>query len=145
MTSIVQFLRERYDELEARVTEGAGSTTVSWSGWHDKDCDTGYPTYGDCTCRFVDFLLADLASKRAILELHEEWPVLLEGPPEFSNTRELSDPVHAMSMTIAVQVEWITRREYVARFGTTPPTDRLVRELAAPFADHPDFDPAWRR
>ena len=51
-------------------------------------------------------VLAECEAKRRIVEIHQDWPVLIQTEP----TLEPADP----------------------------------EDLAQPYADHPDFDPAWR-
>jgi len=44
---------------------------------------------------------------------------------------------------VSKQIAWLTTREYVARFGTDPPTAPILALLALPYADHPDCLPEW--
>lgn len=86
-------------------------------------------------------VLADLASKRAILEWHKRWPVLVETEPKFEQIDEGGLSSYAFRMS--KQIQWQTEQEYRNRFGSEPPTAPILRLLAQPFADHPDYDPAW--
>ncbi len=85
-------------------------------------------------------VLAECKAKRRIIELHKSWPVLVETEPTF----ETDDSLDSHVMRVSRQMAWLTEREYVARFGTEPPTTPMLLALVQPYADHPDFDPEWR-
>jgi hypothetical protein len=85
-------------------------------------------------------VLADVGAKRRILEMHESWPVLVERPP----VMKFADGVENLAVSMSQQVAWLTTKEYRARFGDEPPTSLILRALALPYADHPDYDESWR-
>lgn len=85
-------------------------------------------------------VLAECEAKRKVLALHEAWPVLVSSPPKFEQT---ADPIRDMTFRATQQLDWLTNQEYVARFGDEPPTTAILRALALPYAEHPDFDEAW--
>ena len=79
----------------------------------------------------------EIEAKEKILELHEQWPVLVERQvapepiddnPSFRASRELL---------------WMTEESYLRTFGERPPTDAIVRAMAHPYRHHPDFNPEW--
>lgn len=90
-----------------------------------------------------DSVLADCAARLKIIELHESWPVLLEGQPRVEPDLGAwpvgNEAVYKMTQRIA----WLTVREYRARFGEEPPTGPILRLLAARYADHSDFRDEW--
>lgn len=95
-------------------------------------------------------VLAECEAKREIVRFHESWPVLVEGPTTFEHVdttgRTRTDfDASSLAMRASKQMAWLTEQEYRARFGTEPPTAPMLAALAAVYADHPDFDPAWRR
>lgn len=92
--------------------------------------------------RLVDELLADIAAKRRIVELHEQWLILVERPPELV----LSDPSDLGTMTFKMtqQIRWATEQEYRKVFGDNPPTSPIMRALVSVYADHPEFQEAWK-
>jgi len=77
-------------------------------------------------------------AKYKILEIHQRWPVLIEGPMNIG-----VDPTSNPNMFATQQIEWLTQQEYIKRFGTQPPTAPIVLALAAIYCDHPDYDPEW--
>ena len=86
-------------------------------------------------------VLAECEAKRKIIALHESWPTLVQTPAKFErDDGNLDNYVFRMSQEIA----WLTTREYVARFGTDPPTAPMLAALALPDADHPDYRPEWK-
>lgn len=86
--------------------------------------------------------LAAIASIRDILEWHKNWPVLVEGPPKYEQVRAFHPDFAAYQ--ISQQMEWITRQEYIRRFGEEPPTAPLLRKIACHFSWHEDFNEEWR-
>lgn len=91
---------------------------------------------------YASRVLAECEAKRRIVEFHDSWPVLMETPPVFENV----DPDYAQSMVMRAtqQIQWLTEQEYRKRFGDEPPTAPMLVALAAVYADHPDYDEAWR-
>lgn len=85
-------------------------------------------------------LLAECAAKRAIIKQHEDWPVLVEKKPEFS---EDTSDIHSMTYRASQELAWLTEREYVKRFGVQAPTTNMVKALASVYADHPDYAQEW--
>lgn len=88
-------------------------------------------------------VLAECEAKRRIVELHREWPVLVEQeqPPDLMATDgTLTDDI---VLTVSRRMAWMTEQAYIKRFGIDPPTGRILVALAQPYADHPDFNPVW--
>lgn len=109
-----EFLAARYDEDEARASSG-------WSSLRDERWETFNEGQSVLTPRAV---LADITAKRAILAEHEE-----SGNYPHICMRCYKEPGWPESDWEGTMHEWPC------------PTIRL---LAQPFAEHPDFDPAWR-
>lgn len=152
MTTLTEFLRARLDEDEAVARQGDPAdldeldyeAEERWSAQpHGQDCGhrMGERLQDSRSCRYPARVLADIEAKRAIVDWHENWPVLVETQPEFV---PVSKDVTSMTFRMTQQIAWLTNREYVARFGTEPPTAPVLRMLAQPYADHPDYNPAWR-
>lgn len=83
---------------------------------------------------------AECEAKRRIVELHDNWPVLVESPPEL----EQGTDFESMTIRMTRQILWLTQQEYVKRFGTEPPTAPMLCALAAVYADHPDYQEEWK-
>ncbi len=86
-------------------------------------------------------VLREVEAKRAIVQWHESWPVLVERPPTFEDI-EGADP-HAFAMRASQQIAWLTTQEYRARFGDEPPSGPILLHLAAIYSDHPDYRQEW--
>lgn len=134
MSPEVTYLRARYDE----EAEFARRTIAE---------DLDYLPTIECKCGRRIHLgaparqLWDVEAKRKILDLHEQWPVLLE--------RIQPEPIQrltgeSLAPNLAAWVEWITTQEYRARFGDDPPTSSIIRAMLQPYADRDDFDPEWK-
>jgi hypothetical protein len=82
-------------------------------------------------------VLAEVAAKRAILDLHESWPVLVE--TEFSTTEDAD----RMTLQMSKRIAWLTNQEYRARFGDEPPTSPIIRAMAQPYAGRPGWREEW--
>ena len=80
-------------------------------------------------------------AKRRIVELHKAWPVLVETPPRIE--RDASDP-QRITYSMTQNIRWMTEQKYREAFGSEPPTGPILCALALPYADHPDYDEAWR-
>lgn len=165
MSAIGEFYLARLDERERAAKACAetfpGPWEVSDRGWLAKvtagapdfrtvtelEQYTGGPVWLGDQLQHIAFhdpasVLADIAAKRRIVELHEQWPVLVERPPELV----LSDPsdLGSMSVKMTQQIRWATEQEYRNRFGDEPPTSPIMRALVSVYADHPDFQEIWR-
>jgi uncharacterized protein DUF6221 len=158
MSPEIMYLHARYDELED-AAKAASTDQASWVGtdgklyhapsyghphdvvavglWGDiEDADLAHIVLNDPA-----YVLADVAAKRAILDLHEQWPVLLEriqpGPVERHTAEHIAPNLTAW-------IEWTTTQEYRKRFGKEPPTSTIIQAMLQPYADRDDFDPTWR-
>lgn len=135
--TLVEFLLARIEEDQINATMRT---------WHADGCDSlpdpaGY-TY-PCDCGVPERMTAECSAKRRIIEFHESWPVLVEMAPEFTQPDD-NDDISGMTLRMSRQIAWLTTKEYIAKFGTEPPTTPILIALAAPYASHPDFDPSWR-
>lgn len=86
--------------------------------------------------------LADVEAKQKILDLHEQWPLLLETPPAMEMQPHM--PGEQWVAHFTQQIDWVTTQQYRRRFGDDPPTGPIVRALLQPYAWRDDFDPAWK-
>ena len=86
-------------------------------------------------------VLAECKATRAIVELHRDWPVLVETPPTFDPVD--STDISSMAFRATRQIIWQTEQEYRARFGDEPPTAPMTRALAAIWAGHEDYREIW--
>jgi hypothetical protein len=84
--------------------------------------------------------LAECEAKRRIVEWHQNWPVLTNTKPVFDDDIDLG----SMTIRMSQQMAWLTEQEYRERFGDEPPTGPILRIMAAVYADHSDYQEAWR-
>jgi hypothetical protein len=118
--TITEFLTARYDEEEAQ----ARSAIANRARAHVHPGDKGPQTFGPVDISDdanlgdmaigAEYVLADVAAKRAIVKF--------------------ADVVDGMAETIYQE------------FSSYPDDEGadLLKILVQPYADHPDFDPAWR-
>ena len=128
--TITEFLQARVAEDEEQARRSVGPMSDDWrivESWREG---------------VAARVLAECEAKRAIIKWHESWPVLVEQPPVFE-TADGADPM-SMAMRMSWQMAWLTTKEYVARFGTEPPSTPILRSLAAVYADHPDYREEWK-
>ena len=126
MSDLVDFLLARIaeDEADARMANGAPPPR-HWSA----------PTR----------VLAECEAKRRIVELHRDWPVLVERPTEFEPSFGADPPfVDQVTYRASKQIAWMTEQEYRNRFGDEPPTAPMLAAMAVVYADHPDYREEWR-
>ena len=88
-------------------------------------------------------ILEDYQAKLRILEWHNNWPVLLEGPPEVTRD-DFAQPIDKVVFQISRQIEWITHQEYVKRFGPKSAIYPVLQMMAAAYSNHEDYDEEWK-
>ena len=88
-------------------------------------------------------VLREVEAKRRIVDLHANWPVLVQGQPKYE--MQQMDATGFVSFRATQQTAWLTEREYRERFGVEPPAAPMIRALASVYADHPDYDPEWSK
>lgn len=79
---------------------------------------------------------------RDLLTWHESWPALIEEEPQFQTTYDPDNP-DEMRYAIMTKSEWMTRKQYVERFGKEAPTAPFLDAFLRSYKDHPDFNPDW--
>lgn len=78
-----------------------------------------------------------------VVEWHKNWPLLVQGLPEFSTPEKITSDdsiVYQFSQRIA----WMTNQEYIKKFGLEAPAAPLLRQIASMWDNHPDFKEEWR-
>jgi Family of unknown function (DUF6221) len=111
---LVEFSRARLDEAER--ASGEVHRQGCRSLVEDRPCDCGYPVY----------VLADIAAKRRILDLHA-----LQ-----NDERGRAQCAYCARLCHSNSGLWCGEPD-------APYPCETVRILVAPFATHPDYDPAW--
>lgn len=92
--------------------------------------------------RYNDQILPFARYCSKVLQWHENWPTLVEGPLEFEDIKSTEYP-NNIAMAISRKMEWLTQEEFRRRFGEEPPTAPLLRDMAMMFSKHPDYNPEW--
>lgn len=158
MVTPVEFLTARYDEREAKAKAatpgpwqdsgtilagvlGAGHQTVAAcnsSEWDNQEYSYPASAEESANSAFIAandpaYVLADIAAKRAILELHEAVPYY--GLDQRGRWLPCTGEPKLWYCGSCQDDDGIINGEL--------PCDTL-RILAAPFADHPDYNPAWQ-
>lgn len=101
-------------------------------------------------------VFSEIQFKLKVIEWHENWPMLVQGPEktEFvgpgseqltANYRVdgmLEPAVGAIHLRMTQRVQWMTQQEYIKRFGENPPTAPILRMMAELYSDHPDYQEA---
>lgn len=120
--ALIAFLTARLDEDEAEQRE-------KLRGWHEPNCAVIEDVDYECDCGVPARVLADVAAKRRIIELHRSGGrVSLGDDDQPESWRDYCDTCGS-------------GEPY--EYPTWWPCDTL-RLLALPFADHPDCRPEWR-
>lgn len=117
--TLVEFLTARYDEIaEVAAAAGVEGGPIRWQMWTSLASSVADQRIGPrgSVEAAPAYVLADVESKRAIVS-------------EYVNAAEwANDPLCS------------SPDSYQWRAGVLAD---VLRYLAQPFADHPDFDPAW--
>lgn len=139
MTDLSEFLLERIAEDEA--TAGR---------WHDRECDfLGNDFDEDTDCRGPARVLAECDAKRRIVN---------SAPRGYRMRSDVSYAMQYRAIEEADGTAWVEmrgtlpagtpsmlpREEFMAQFMEPEPPSQVLRLLAMPYADHPDYDEAWR-
>jgi hypothetical protein len=114
MSPLVEFLLARIADDEDRVTSGAPGTATSYNGWHTVDCGVGLGYWANDRC-----------------ECRYVDRVLAECEAK----REIVGRLRAMEVGV------------LSRGGLDVAISELRQAsqfLALPYAEHPDYDEAWR-
>lgn len=133
---------ERWDaDSDTQTVRGltASAQDVLRSSWWDGDLEPHAPVLHAAHWD-PHRVLAESESKRRIIEWHKSWPVLVETAPTFDQT---DYDLSSMTLRMSQKIMWQTDQEYRDRFGTEPPTGPVLRMLALPYADHPDYNADW--
>lgn len=117
--SIYEFIEARIDETE-KATEGLHVETIM-------------------------HLRRMFNAMYAVLDMHKQWPFLIQGPVEFEPA--MTDDFHLHMNNIALKakqnIDFLIHSTYVQRFGEEPPTTPMLRQLATVWASHSDFRDEW--
>lgn len=120
--SLTEFLLARIAEDEVAQLEDIAEKYGASGGWHRADCALFTYAVDPCTCATPTRVLAECEAKRRIVTL-------------MGYVRESWENKHAGEG----RVLWddINRREKSHALT-------ILENLAAVYADHPDYDEAWR-
>lgn len=155
--TIVDFLKARLDEDEERLkfTTARGRWEahrnyktqqrglVRHQPTEDTLAEFVYPADAEHAVRWQPSrVLAEIAAKRAIIEFHKQWPILVDTPPKIE--RDDSAGLDSVAFRMTRQITWATEQEYRKRFGDEPPTTPMMRALASVYSDHPDYREEWK-
>ena len=139
-STITEFLLARIAEDEAVAREVRPHEYLSYRDRSEltRGDDRGYATVNATSAR----VLAECESKRRIVELHQTWPVLVQTEPLIERA-DIDDP-DKFAYRAVQRLQWLTQKEYRTKFGDEPPTAPIIAEMAAVYADHPDYRDEWR-
>lgn len=139
MTGIVEFLTARLDEDEAAIKAMGVEGTGRW--WVGQRFDGSLDPEGSTV--FVDVRRSD-----GLGYIHLGTPGMFAGPTAIHVARH--DParvlaeVKAKRALLAQAAEMREVASATEAWSLNDYADGIERNLAAPYADHPDYDPAWR-
>lgn len=90
-------------------------------------------------------ILRLIAAIRETVELHKDWPVLLEEGDAivYQKDSDMFMNPNEIKYIVEKKVEWITRKAYVERFGENAPDTPMLKAIARVWSSHPDFNPEW--
>lgn len=148
--TLIEFLLARIAEDEATGQAAMYDEADDLNQPHSLTCGyraTELSVTPACMCGWPSRLLAECDAKRRIIEWHQNWPVLAEREPEFDPPMQggiRAGLVEQATFRTTKQIAWLTEQEYRTRFGDEPPTGPILKMLALPYADHPDYCKEWR-
>lgn len=148
MTGINEFLVARLREDEAQARDAASRNAAQWSCPASAVLDVGDDDFvlvhdsgvGEHMRRWDPArVLREVETKRRILDLHKVNVEVEGAPPRFPHP-------HVRYQQGRVTY-WCDRCDHDRDYGHISGPDEgcpTLRLLAAPYADHPDFNPTWR-
>lgn len=74
-----------------------------------------------------------------VLEMYENWPVHIETPYGY----EEFTGYDTITIRLTHKMEWLTRQEYVKKFGTEPPMSGPIKKILNFYRDHPNINKEW--
>lgn len=81
---------------------------------------------------------------RRLVELAKDWPVMVtEKEPEIFSVNPLESGPNEMRYKISQRIEFMTRQEYVKKFGSGSPHSPALMALAYCWHMHPAYNSAW--
>lgn len=86
---------------------------------------------------------AEVRFKRKVVELAQNWPILLQTEPTLTHKVE-KDSLSTVVFEMQAHYQFVLVNEYKRLFGEDPPTSPLLLEMAQIYSDHPIFKPEWK-
>lgn len=89
-----------------------------------------------------DFISSFVCSTLEILYLNSKFPVLVKETPE---PAIVYDQLSADQIVSAMthKINWLTKQEYINKFGTELPTDPILDSIARIWRTHEDYNSDW--
>lgn len=86
-----------------------------------------------------------LQSQREVLELWNNWPVLVESKPKVSAVDDFDvfNYVNTVAYQMSAEIQWLTTQEYIKVFGRDPAPAPFIKNLLKSYRHHPDFQEEW--
>jgi len=132
MDDLVAFLGARYDEVQAQQEN-------PFASWHSRDCEAIPDVWGrepgNCTCGTPARVLAEVDAKRRMVDAYLP-PGADPHPGQECVNHEGQDPAeHTRDKACS---------RHLAASERLLHSDYVLRLLALPYADHPDYRDDWR-
>lgn len=142
MTDLVTFLRARLDEDEAIANAARHSKEGRWQRGTTPDKEGR--VYADCGV----FSVSDEPIDTSGWRFDNDYVVYDEGAPSEEEAEHIArhDPARVLREVAAKRAILDARRQQIELDDPEVwiAGDVLLFTLAAVYADHPDFDPAWK-
>lgn len=88
-------------------------------------------------------LQAMMVGIQAAVRISKDWPILISKPQELEIDGDEFD-MSSMVLRVTQQLEWVTREEYIRRFGAeNSPVHPVLQDVAFHFRNHKDYNEAW--
>lgn len=89
------------------------------------------------------WMLNVLRMLKDVVERHRDWPILVDTEPSFTVHLEDNPSTDEIVAQMSKQISWMTEREYIAVFGTLPPTQPMIERMLDMYQFRPGFKKEW--
>jgi len=116
----------------------------------ENDAHNAIRFYGNATKLYSTWLmnpwtlLAECKFKRDVINLHKQWPVILDMPDEMNLGSPDGNYIEGLTYSITRRMDIVTQQVYIDKFGRAAPTAPMINAMLQVYSDRPGFKEEWK-